>query len=153
MRRADREVSTMDEILGILRRCDTLRVAMNGEGAPYVVPVSFGCELAEGKIRLFFHGVGKGLKHELLERDPRVCVEAGRCLGFTGAGCEATCGYESVIGFGTARRVSGAEAVHGLDLLLDHCGLPGGPCDEAVLAATTVYKITLDSVSGKRKPV
>ena len=42
MRRRDREVQDRDEILAMLGRCDTVRIAMQGEGGPYVVPVSFG---------------------------------------------------------------------------------------------------------------
>ena len=49
MRRKDREVTDQKEIFDILNRCDTVRIAMQGEKYPYVVPVSFGAEMQDGK--------------------------------------------------------------------------------------------------------
>ena len=40
MRRKDREITDMETMLDILRRCDTVRIGMRGEEFPYVVPVS-----------------------------------------------------------------------------------------------------------------
>ena len=51
MRRKDREITDMDTIFDILLRCSTVRVAMQGGQYPYVVPVSFGAELVDGKVR------------------------------------------------------------------------------------------------------
>ena len=39
MRRKNREVTDMNEILDILRRCDTIRLGLTGADGPYVVPV------------------------------------------------------------------------------------------------------------------
>ena len=75
MRRKDREVQSLDEIFDILNRCDTVRVAFRGEEYPYVVPVSFGTELADGKVTVYFHCAREGLKLELLKKDPHICLE------------------------------------------------------------------------------
>lgn len=42
MRRKDREVVNMDEIIGIISRCNTIRIGINNVKQPYVVPLSFG---------------------------------------------------------------------------------------------------------------
>lgn len=49
MLRKKREVTAPDEITDIIRRSTTLRVGFYGEESPYVVPVSFGFEIRDGK--------------------------------------------------------------------------------------------------------
>jgi len=153
MRRADREVTDFEEIVDILRRADTLRLGLHGAPYPYVVPLSFGYEAAGGGIALFFHGAAQGLKHELLRRDPHVCVEADVFHRYAEVPGGVTTVYESFIGFGVARRVTGARAAKGLDLLLAHCGFAGYAYDSAALESTWVYEIALDTFTGKRRTV
>ena len=59
-------------------RCDTIRVAMHGGEYPYVIPMTFGCELKDGSIIVYFHSAGAGRKWDILTKDPRVCVEADK---------------------------------------------------------------------------
>ena len=74
MRRKDREVQSLDEIFGILNRCNTVRIGFQGDKYPYVVPVSFGAELVDGQVIVYFHCARQGMKLELLKANPRVCV-------------------------------------------------------------------------------
>lgn len=150
MRRKDREVTDINEIVGILSRCDVIRLGLAGQDGPYVVPLSFGYEFGEGNITVYFHGAVQGQKHELLAADNRVCVEADIFTGYKQNEHGITAGYESVIGFGHAEIVTGAEARRGLELICEHCGYPDYPIDECSIPHTRVYKITLDSVTGKR---
>ena len=53
MRRSEREVKDHERLLGILEACDCLRLAIADEEAPYIVPVNFGWEEQEGRLRLF----------------------------------------------------------------------------------------------------
>ena len=153
MRRADREVTSFNEIIDILRRADTIRLGLHDTPYPYVVPLSFGFEAADGQITLYFHGAAEGLKRELIRRDPHVCVEADIFRRYAEVSSGITTEYESFIGFGKAERVTGEEAIKGLNLLLEHCGFGGYAYDRAVLDATWVCKITLDSFTGKRRLV
>ena len=82
MRRSDREVTSFDEIVDILRQANTMRLGLHDAPCPYVVPLSFGFEAAGGRITLYFHGAMEGLKHELIARDPHVCVEADIFHGY-----------------------------------------------------------------------
>lgn len=106
---------------------------------------------------LYFHGAKEGLKHELIAKNPHTCVEADIFHGYAEVPKSVTTEYESVIGFGVCELVTGGEAAHGLDLLLTHCGYDGFAYDcqpgsgRAVLDVTAVYKITLESVTGKRR--
>ena len=153
MRRADREITDFDELTDILRRADTIRLGVHDTPYPYVVPLSFGFEAKDGQIALYFHGAAQGFKHELLARDPYVCVEADIFHGYARTPGGITTEYESFIGFGACVRVSGEEAAYGIDLLLEHCGCAGYAYDPAELAHTWVYKITLESFTGKRRQV
>ena len=42
MRRADREVKDVNEMIEIMKRCDVCRLALNDEGYPYILPLNFG---------------------------------------------------------------------------------------------------------------
>lgn len=153
MRKSEREIKDFPDLLELLNRCDTIRLAMNGEEYPYVVPLSFGYEIIDGRIVLYVHGAREGKKHQLLAINNRVCVEADICHRFAETEQGVTTVYESIIGFGSAEKIFDEQAAHGLDLLLSHCGFDGYAYEHAVTHVLTVYKITLDSVTGKRRTV
>ena len=153
MRRKDRQVNSFDEIVEILSRCDTIRLAMKGDPFPYVVPLSFGYDVFCGKVRVFIHGALDGMKHDLLSKDSCVCVEADSCLGFVDMGKDLTTEYESVIGFGTAQRVFGDDAVYALDRIVEHCGFPGYDYDRSIIGNMAIYRIELSEITGKRRKV
>lgn len=153
MRRKDREVRDYAEVFDILRRCDTIRIGMCGDGAPYVVPVSFGVEKVDGKAVVYFHCAQAGMKIDVLRLNPKVCVEGDIFIRIepTKQG-GITARYESVIGFGVCEFVSEAdEVLHGLRVLCDHYGYGDFPLDSCKgLQHLLVGKITLDSLTGKR---
>jgi len=152
MRKAEREITNFEEIVRLVDRCDTIRLGLLDDGAPYVVPLSFGYEVENGRIALYFHGAKEGRKSELIARNKRVCVEGDLCHGFVDNGHGGvTCNYESFIGYGDCMGVSGEEAHKGIALLMAHCGRPGFSCPPEVMAITAVYRIELDEVSGKRR--
>jgi len=151
MRRTELEVTNFDELLDILRRADTIRLGLHDTPYPYVVPLSFGFEAQGGRIALYFHGAIEGLKHDLLARDPHVCVEADIFHGYREMAYGIITEYESFIGFGTCVRVEGEEAAHGIALLLERCGFAGYAYDPAKLERTGVYRVTLESFTGKRR--
>jgi len=93
----------------------------------------------------------EGLKHELIQKNPLVCVELDILHQYITVGKHLSAEYESVIGFGKVERVTGNEAIKGIDLLLTHCGFDGFEYDRASLDVTWVYKIELDSFTGKRR--
>ena len=150
MRRNDREIKNSDEIIDILRRADTIRLGINGDPFPYVVPLSFGFEDRAGEIRLYFHGAKEGFKHTLLDKNNHVCIEADILHRYEETEDSLTAKYESVIGFGTAEVVQGDEAAHGMDLMCSHCGYHGFTYDLNALEFTQIYRITLSKITGKR---
>lgn len=152
MRKADREIKNLDEIVDVISRCDTIRLGISDQNAPYIVPVSFGYEVLEGRLAVYFHGAKAGRKAELLKTFPRVCVEADLCHGFPANEHGGyTCDYESVIGYGKIELLDGAEAEKGVRLLLAHCGIQAEACPQDAMAVTAVHRVILDELSGKRR--
>ena len=152
MRRQDREVTDKSEIFDMLRRCDTIRVAMRGEEYPYAVPVSFGMEVEAGKAAVYFHCARQGMKTDLLKADPRVCVEADRLIRVEETPRSITARYESVIGFGECRFLTDeAEILRGLRLVTEHYGYKDYPLERCVgLEHVLVGRIVLNEIHGKR---
>lgn len=154
MRKSDRAIDDFSSVCQLLYKCDTIRLGLFDENYPYVLPLSFGMEVTEEKkIVLYFHGAQEGKKCELIKRNNHVCVEADLLRGYRDTGHSVTADYKSVIGFGTAEKVTdAAERVKGLQLLLNHCKTSGYSAAECANSPhVAVYKITLTEVTGKRR--
>ena len=152
MRRKDREILDINVIFDILTRCDTVRIGIQGEKYPYVVPVSFGVEMADGKPVIYFHCARQGMKLDLLKANARVCVEGDIFIKTETTAHGITTRYESVIGFGECQLVENPdEVIHGLRLLTEHYGYNDYPLDRCGgMDRLFVVKIILDEVTGKR---
>ena len=155
MRRADREVKDMAEIFDILNRCDTIRIAMQGERYPYAVPVSFGAELQDGKAVVYFHCAREGLKIDLMKANPHVCVEGDIFIKTEPTDHGITTRYESVIGFGECRLLEDTdEIIHALKILTEHYGYYEYDLANCrALQYTHVGKIVLNEITGKRNKI
>ena len=157
MRRSEREVTDKNEIFEILLSCQVVRVSFLDDEYPYVVPLSFGAEKEGEAFTVYFHcAANDGKKVKLIEKNNRVCVESDIFDGYHGEGIKITTLYKSVIGFGKAQKCEGDEKVKGLRLLMEHCGY--NPADETLKTCASfenaaIYKITLDSVTGKKNVI
>ena len=152
MRRKDREIRNINEIFEILTRCDTIRIGFHGETFPYIVPVSFGAELVDGKPVFYFHCARQGMKLDLLKANPHVCVEADIFIKTETTDHGITTRYESVIGFGKGMLVDDEEeTIHGLCLLTEHYGYHDYSLERCRgLEHLFVGKIVLNKITGKR---
>ena len=151
MRKPEREVKNADEAIDILDRCETIRIGLYGPDYPYVVPMSFGYEFQNDQLDIYVHGAKEGLKHELIAQNNKVCAEADIFHRYAKTGRGTTTDYESFIGFGTIETAGRKDAVKGIDLLLKHCKTEGSAANCIKLGITTVYKIHLDSFTGKKR--
>ncbi|MBM4313128.1 MAG: pyridoxamine 5'-phosphate oxidase family protein [Deltaproteobacteria bacterium] len=152
MRKAERELRDPVDLLAIMKEALVCRIGLSDNGAPYVVPMNFGL----GENCLYLHCAAEGRKLDILRRNDRVCFEMDLLREVTRS--ETACGwgarYESVIGFGRAVPVHDtAEKRRGLDAIMNHYGAEGPfhyPDD--ILAKTTVIRIDIESITGKRRP-
>lgn len=152
MRRKDREVTEFQQIVDILSRCDSIRIGINGNEYPYVIPVSFGMEIAEGKVVVYFHSAIKGMKIDLLNANNKICVEGDIFIRTEDTAHGITTRYESVMGFGRCVFLNDiTDIIHGLKLICEHYGYSDYQVESCgSLTHVMVGKITLDKIFGKR---
>ncbi|MFP3090946.1 pyridoxamine 5'-phosphate oxidase family protein [Treponema sp. TIM-1] len=158
MRRKDREITDIEELLAVIGRCKVCRLAMAENNRPYVVPLNFGYEYKNGELFLYFHGAQAGKKIDILKKKPRICFEmdGGHRLIEGREAHNYSFAYESIIGFGGVEFVEEDEKkVHGLNLLMKHQTGEDRDFvfDESRLRETAVYQVKARSFTGKRRPL
>ena len=152
MLRTDREVTDRQEILEILKKCDTLTLAFADTDGPYAVPVSFGFADEDGVLTIYYHGSARGKKAELAQGCPNVCVEGHVFYRAEPTQTGITTRYESVIGFGRVEKLEPPEErIQALRRITAHYGYGAFPVEKcASLEKTAVYRIVIRRISGKK---
>lgn len=151
MRRADREITSFEEIVEVIDKCAVLRAGFFDGEYPYVVPLSFGYAVKDGKLTFYFHGAKEGLKQDIIAKCGNVCAEGDIFYRYVHLGHSVTVEYESFIAKGKVSEIVGQEAVFGIERILHHCGYSEFSAEECVaLAITRIYKIEVESITGKR---
>lgn len=154
MRRKDRALTERNELELILAKADACRIALNTDGAPYIVPLNYGFEWGE-TLKLYFHCATEGRKLDLLRADARAGfeIDIAHELVTGDIACDWGMKYRSIIGTGTISEVIdpiGKKAA--LDLVMAHYGYTGRPeYSGAMLDAVTVLCLTVSEVSGKAR--
>lgn len=150
MRRQEREIKERKQVDEIIRRAQVCRIGLAGASGPYVVPVNFGYD---GSC-IYFHCAHEGRKLVMIKADPRLCVEFEldyQLVAPEGPPCKWTAKYRSVVGFGRASIIEGAEEKSAaLNLVCQHYGSPPYRFSAGDLARVTMVKVSLDSLSGKQ---
>ena len=154
MRRKDREITGLAEIMEILSRCQVCRLGMCQKGMPYVVPLNFGVEREGERLVLYFHGAREGKKLDIIRENPQVCVEFDgehRLLEGETA-CAHSFAYESVIGFGKAEILeSHEEKAQGLAVILRSLTGKEFTLTPEQTQSVAVLRVALEEVAGKRR--
>ena len=154
MRRTDREITDAAAIAAIMARCQVVRLAMNTEGAPYILPLNFGME-PDG-MTIYVHGAAEGEKYRLMERDSRVAFEMDCMLGMDMDEVHRECStrYESVIGWGEAVEITDTEEKrHALKRIMAQYHREDFPFYEGPLPRTRVFKICVRERTAKARLV
>lgn len=155
MRRKDREITDMDEILSIIRKCDVCRLALFDEEYPYIIPLNFGFSYEDRQLKLYFHGAKEGKKLDLISRNPKAAFEMD-CSHelLTGPdACDYTMNYESVCGNGSIRVLNPDCAEFALrQLMKQYTDKEDLSFKEAAVKAVAVLELTVDHIYGKSRP-
>lgn len=152
MRRRDREIAERERIDEIIERCEVLRLGLNAEDGPYIVPLNFG--YAPGSpAKFYFHGAKEGRKVEMIGAGCKAGFEldTGHRLGTAELGCKHTYFYQSVIGTGFVSPVEDLEEKkRALRLIMAHyrkdCAFSF--TDEQA-GSVAVFCLTVETCSGK----
>lgn len=154
MIRSDREITDRAEQLAIIDACDVCRVALNGDdGYPYIIPLNFGVDVEGDQVYLYFHSARRGQKLDLIAQDARATFEmdCDHELICYGERMSCTMAYRSVIGRGTVEILPEGEKKHGLDIIMRHYHAEDFPYSEKPIPVTTVWRLKVESMTGKRR--
>ncbi len=157
LRRIDRGISEEAWIVDLLERAPVATLATVYEGQPFINTNLFVYDEAEHLV--YMHTARSGRTRNNVNEAERVCLsvfEMGRLLPDKIA-LEFSVEYAGVNIFGRATVIEGDEALHGLQLLCDKYfphlqpGRDYRPANLLELKRTAVYRIAIDSWSGKQK--
>lgn len=154
MRRKDREVTDIAALEAILRRCKVCRVAYQDAQGLTIVPLSFGYEMADGQLTLYFHSAKEGRKVEAFTRGADVAFEMDGAMEIVegSVACEYGCTFESIVGHGRASVVTdGAEKCRALTLLMRQQTGREFTFEKAQADSVAVLRIDAAGFTGKRR--
>ena len=147
-------------IRAFLHRAPFGSMATVCDGQPFIVARKFAYD--EATHAIYLHGAAKGRTYDNVQADGRVCFSAsemGRLLPAKRA-MNFSVEYSGVVVFGHAVIVTDAvEAKHGMQLIMDKYfphlrpGEDYEPATDTDLKVTSVYRIDIESWSGKEKKV
>lgn len=150
MRRKDREMGE-EFALNVLKNCEYAFLSMNlDDNTPYCIPIS---PVLEGK-SIYFHSAKAGTKTDILNKRNNVCVT---CVGKTNLVPEKfTTEYESAIAFGKAYEITDDKSkIDALKLICEKFAKSNmenfNDAIERSLAITAIWRIDIESITGKRK--
>ena len=153
MRRSERAVCDPAALFDIIRRCRVARLGLCREGVPYVVPMNFACEEADGQFVFYVHCANEGKKLDILRENANVCVEldCDHALVAGETACSHSYRYASIIAQGRAEILhDAAEKARALTLLMRWQTGQDVPVTPEQAAAVTVLRIVAESITGKQ---
>lgn len=158
MRRKDREVTDIREILQIVSKAKILHLGLFDGDYPYVVPLHYGYEYAADRRELVFymHGAAEGHKLDLIRKNQNACVELECDIELISGG-EIACRYgstfASVMGKGRVEILDDPEEkIRGLKLLMKNQTGRDFDLDAGMASAVAVFKVRLTEFTAKAKP-
>ncbi len=148
MRRNEREVTDPKAIEEIINSAYVCRIALCGDGMPYIVPMNYG--YSDGC--LYLHSASEGKKIDLIRKDNRIGFEiesgVGVVRGQTRSGC--TMKYSCVVGFGRALLVQDPEEkVRGLEIIMRQHSAAVGEFPRDLVDRLVLIKIAIEKMTGK----
>ena len=153
MRRSDREITDLGEILSIINDCKVIHLAMVDDGEPYLLPLNFGYACESSAFSFFCHSAREGRKLDILRKNPTVAFEMD-CRGALDehdVACQ--CGYyfASVTGVGHVEFLDGEEKLVALTSLMRHMAGREDQFTEQQARTVEVFAVRADKLSAKAK--
>ena len=152
MRRKDREVTDINDLLSIVEECRICHLGLIDDKGMYIVPLNYGYEYINQRLNLYFHSAHVGRKIDAIINNPNVCIEMDcdhRLIEGEKA-CDYSFGFKSIIGNGKASIVSDYnEKLKGLSLLMKHETQRVFEFDEKMVNQVSVIKVEVNEFTGK----
>ena len=155
MRRKDREIKEISEVLDIVERAKVLRMGLFDGEYPYIVPLHYGYEYKDGVLIFYAHGAKEGHKIDLIHTNPNTCIELEANMEIVSGEdipCKYGAYYASVIGRGTVKLVKDVqEKIRGLNLLMKNQIGREFSITPQMAQDVQVMKITMNNFSAKSR--
>ena len=144
-----KEITEVAAIEAIIKKSLVCRLALSDNNSPYIVPLCFGYK---DKV-LYFHGSQKGIKIDIIKKNPKVCFEFDTDTEIVKAedACRWTMRYRSVIGFGKAVFLEDTEEKRkALNIIMSQYSDRTFQFNDAILKKSGVIKVEIENMSGKQ---
>lgn len=150
MRRNDKEVKEIEDIVKIIDKCRECTIAFFDDKYPYVIPLNFGYEYT-GKINLYFHGANEGKKLDLIKKNNKVAFEMHHVkeINIDKIACKSTTKFESINGNGKIEILEKEDKTKGLNIIMKHYTKKDYEIDENILNSVCVFKLKVNEIYGK----
>ncbi len=153
MRRSDRQVTDPAKIKEILSSGEFCTLALMDGDRPYALPLSYGYELTDEGLNLYFHAAIKGKKLCCIAQNGNAAFSIALALAVDGEGeaCTYTRYYRSVMGQGSVSLLEdAAERHHAMSLLMKQHGYTGKMEFNAdIMTRTAVIKLHCTDFTAK----
>jgi uncharacterized protein len=154
MRRADRQITDINEIESIISKADVCRVAFADNNTPYIVTMNFGYSGGPNPC-LYFHCAPEGRKMDMIKKNNHVCFEMDTDHEIFGGekGCDWGMKFKSVVGFGNISVLKERDTrINGLNCIMGHYSdRKSFSYDEKSLDMTMILKLEIEEMTGKVK--
>lgn len=154
MRRKDRELTNINDIIAIVEKGTFLTVALVDEEGPYSLPLNYGFEVENGKFTFYVHSAMEGRKVAAFRKGVDVSISITSFDGYHGSedGCSWTCYFESFIGFGQVREITDfEEKCKAMNTLMKRVAKREFSFSEKMLGGTAVFAFDILKYSAKKK--
>lgn len=150
MRRKEKEIQDRELVSEVIRNCQVCRLGLARDDVPYIVPVSFGYD---GRA-IYFHTARQGKKIDFIAANNAVCFEfehGVRVVPHEEDPCKWSFSFQTVIGTGRIHElVARGDKIEGLECIMAQYSDREWTFGDKALDAVRVWKITIETISGKQ---
>jgi len=156
MRRADREITDINEKVDLIKKCKVCRIGLSENNMPYIIPLNYGYNFDNNILTLFFHSATEGKKFDIIKSNNNACfeIDCDTRLIEADKACNYGYAFKSIIGFGKIMILENDdEKINGLNQIMKHqtekeTVYNFTPND---LKNVCVYKMVVQEFTGKQK--
>lgn len=155
MTRREFEVKDPEVIRNILDGSKYLHLGLVDDGMPYVVPMSYGYVMEDGKLTLYLHSAVKGYKLDVIAKNPVCCFEMNcNVEPFQGKiPCQYGIAYYSLMGRGKAVMVEDVEEKErAMTILMKTQTGKDFTFNERLVSIVSVIRIDVTDYTAKHRP-
>jgi uncharacterized protein len=154
MRRKDRQINEASVLEEIISKSDVCRVAFADQNVPYIVTMNFGYSGGDHPC-FYFHCANEGKKIDMIRKNNYVCftLDTDHEMYEGENGCDWGMKFSSIVGYGRIFIIEERESkISGLNCIMSHYSdISGFTYDESILGNTTILRLEVREMTGKRK--